>query len=147
MRSWHVVLLSSLILTGCSKDETDGITSTHVTMPSGKKVTVEIMRQTIELMKGMMFRDSLAEDHGMLFVHPKEDKIAYWMYETRIPLDIIWMDRSHKIVEVSANTPPCKTEAAQCPKYGGTEVSAYVLELNGGAAAKYGLKVGDVLQY
>ena len=105
------------------------------------------MRQTVEIMKGMMFRDSLAEDHGMLFVHPKEDNYAYWMYQTRIPLDIIWMDHDRRIVEISANTPPCKTEASQCPKYGGTEKSSFVLEINGGAAAKYGLKVGDVLQY
>jgi uncharacterized membrane protein (UPF0127 family) len=152
MRTRHVLvfsglLLAALLLVGCSKDETDGISSTHVKFPNGTTVTVEIMRQTVEIMKGMMFRDSLAEDRGMLFVHPKEDNYSYWMYQTRIPLDIIWLDRDHRIVEISANTPPCKTSASQCPKYGGTEKSSFVLELNGGAAAKNGLKIGDVLRY
>ncbi|MEQ1945786.1 MAG: DUF192 domain-containing protein [Bryobacteraceae bacterium] len=140
-------LALALFLTGCSREETDGIGSTHVKFPNGKSITVEIMRQTIEIMKGMMFRDSLADDRGMLFVHPKEDLYAYWMFQTRIPLDIVWMDRDHRIVEISADTPPCKTEASQCPKYGGTQKSSYVLEINAGQAAKNGLKVGDVLQY
>ncbi|MEQ1884663.1 MAG: DUF192 domain-containing protein [Bryobacteraceae bacterium] len=151
MRSRLVLFVSFLVLavflTGCSKEETDGIRSTHVKFPNGKTITVEIMRQSIEIMKGMMFRDSLAQDRGMLFVHPTEDNYAYWMFQTRIPLDIVWMDRDHRIVEISADTPPCTTEAAQCPKYGGTQKSAYVLEINAGQAAKNGLKVGDVLQY
>lgn len=141
------VLALAMLLSGCSKEETDGINSTRVTFPNGKTIVVEIERSTAELMKGMMFRDSLAEDRGMLFVNPQEDFYAYWMYQTRIPLDIIWMDRGHRIVEVSPNTPPCTTDALHCPKYGGTEKSSYVLEINAGQAAKNGLKVGDVLQY
>jgi uncharacterized membrane protein (UPF0127 family) len=141
------VLTLAVLLSGCSKEDTDGISTTHVTFPNGKTIVVEIERKTAELMKGMMFRDSLAEDHGMLFVNPKEDVYSYWMYQTRIPLDIIWMDHDRRIVEISADTPPCKTEATQCPKYGGTEKSSYVLEINAGQAAKNGLKVGDVLQY
>lgn len=143
----HVLVLGAFLLVGCSKEETDGITSTHVKLPNGKTFTVEIMRQTVEIMKGMMFRDSLAEDRGMLFVHPKEDTYAYWMYQTRIPLDIIWMDSDHRIVEISADTPPCNTNASQCPKYGGTQKSAFVLELNGGAARTNGLKIGDLLNF
>ena len=63
------------------------------------------------------------------------------MYQVRIPLDIIWMDRYRAIVEIAANAPPCKTVASQCPHYGGnSERAQYVLELAGGMAAKYGLK-------
>jgi uncharacterized membrane protein (UPF0127 family) len=145
------VLLAATVLVvglaGCSKEETDGISSTHVSFPNGKRITVEIKRKTAELMTGMMFRDSLAEDRGMLFVNPAEDAYSYWMYQTRIPLDIIWMDRNYRIVEMSENTPPCTTDAVHCPKYGGTQKSSYVLEINAGQAAKNGLKIGDVLQY
>jgi hypothetical protein len=142
-----LTIVLTILPAACSKEETDGLNSTRVTLPNGKTITVEIMRKTVEIMKGMMFRDSLDEDHGMLFVHPKEDNYAYWMYQTRIPLDIVWMDHDRRIVEISADTPPCKTAASQCPKYGGTAKSSFVLEMNAGAAAKNGLKLGDTLQY
>lgn len=99
------------------------------------------------MMRGMMFRDSIAPDRGMLFVHGSPGKYPYWMYQVRIPLDIIWMDLSHRIVEISADTPPCKTQAAACPHYGGNEEAVFVLELGGGMAARYGLRVGDNLAF
>ena len=102
-----VLVLAALLFAGCSKsDQTDGISSTNVRFPNGTGVTVEIMRTTPQILRGMMFRDSLAEDHGMLFVHPSEDHYAYWMYQTRIPLDIVWLDNNQRIVEMSPNTPP-----------------------------------------
>ena len=141
-------ILLAFLLAGCSsKEETDGISSTHVTLPNGKTITVEVMRKMVEIMKGMMFRDSLAQDRGMLFIHPKEDKYGYWMYQTRIPLDIIWMDHDRRIVEMSLETPPCTTKASECPQYGGTAASSFVLEINAGAAARNGLKLGDVLGF
>ena len=142
------VLTLAVLLSGCSKEDTDGISTTHVTFPNGKTIVVEIERKTAELMKGMMFRDSLAEDHGMLFVNPKEDVYSYWLYQTRIPLDIIWMDHDRRVVEMSLDTPPCKsTSAKDCTNYGGNYKSKYVLEVSAGVAAKNGLKVGDTLNF
>jgi uncharacterized membrane protein (UPF0127 family) len=70
------------------------------------------------------------------------------MYQVRIPLDIIWMDHDRRIVEISANTPACLSRSAhECPSYGGHEKARYVLELAGGGAALYGLKVGDTLGF
>jgi hypothetical protein len=83
----------------------------------------------------------------MLFFHEREGNYSYWMYQTRIPLDIIWMDRYRRIVEISANAPPCKTVASQCRHYGGNQRAQYVLELAGGMASKYGLKAGDILEF
>ena len=98
-------------------------------------------------MRGMMFRDSLAPDRGMLFVHPSPGAYVYWMYQVRIPLDIIWMASDHRIVEISADTPPCRTKASECPQYGGHQRSQFVLELAGGMASKYGLKLGDTISF
>jgi uncharacterized protein len=84
----------------------------------------------------------------MLFVHTAEENHPYWMYQVRIPLDIVWMSHDRRIVEISANTPPCPSTAAhECPEFGGHEKSRYVLELAGGAAARYGLKVGETLSF
>jgi uncharacterized membrane protein (UPF0127 family) len=106
------------------------------------------MRQQVDQMRGMMFRDSLAKDRGMLFVHTSEMNVPYWMYQVRIPLDIIWMDHDRKIVEISANTPACTSNTSRdCPSYGGHEKARYVLELAGGGAGMYGLHVGDTLNF
>jgi uncharacterized membrane protein (UPF0127 family) len=70
------------------------------------------------------------------------------MYQTKIPLDILWMDGDRRIVEVSLSTPPCTSKsAASCPNYGGNVKSRYVLEVSAGVAAKNGLQVGDRLDF
>jgi uncharacterized membrane protein (UPF0127 family) len=124
-----------------------GIAARVVTLPNGQKITAELMLEERDMMRGMMFRDSLAADRGMLFVHPKAGNYSYWMYQVRIPLDIIWMDSSRRIVEISANTPPCKTAPAECPHYGGHAVVQYALELAGGMVERYGLKEGQTLEF
>jgi uncharacterized membrane protein (UPF0127 family) len=139
-----------LTLCACSPKatEVEGLNATEVTFPDGKTVIAETMLQDIDQMRGMMFRDSLAKDRGMLFIHPKEENVPYWMYQVRIPLDIIWMDHQRRIVEISANTPACASKSSRdCPSYGGHEKARYVLELVGGGAAMYGLHVGDVLSF
>ena len=69
------------------------------------------------------------------------------MYQTLIPLDIVWMDSSKRIVEIVPDAPPCKTEASKCPHFGGNEPAQYVLELAGGMAKKYGINVGDYISF
>ena len=92
-----VVFAAALLwLSGCSSKpaEVADLNITEVTFPNGKTVAAETMLREIDQMRGMMFRDSLAQDRGMLFVHPHEGNYPYWMYQVRIPLDIIWMDHA-----------------------------------------------------
>jgi uncharacterized membrane protein (UPF0127 family) len=119
----------------------------EVTLPNGVRIQCEVMVRPEDMARGMMYRDSLAEDRGMLFVHPKAGAYPYWMHNVRIPLDIIWMDGEHRIVEMSPNTPPCLKEAFECPNYGGTVESSAVLELAGGSIERHGLKLGDQLEF
>ncbi|HOL72477.1 MAG TPA: DUF192 domain-containing protein [Bryobacteraceae bacterium] len=140
----------ALALAGCGPKAVtlDEYQTTIVTFPNGKSVRAEMMLRDVDLMRGMMFRDSLPPDRGMLFFHARPGKYQYWMYQVRIPLDIVWMDRTRRIVEISANTPPCtSSKASECPLYGGNFEAQYVLELAGGMAAKYGLRVGDTLRF
>jgi uncharacterized membrane protein (UPF0127 family) len=118
-----------------------------VTLPGGQVIRVETMVDNIDLIRGMMFRTSLAPDRGMLFVHPKPDLYTYWMYQTLIPLDMIWLGSNRDIVEIVENAQPCKTQASKCEHYGGHQISAYVLEIGGGMARKYGLSVGETVQW
>ncbi len=118
-----------------------------VTLPGGQKIRAEVMMHPTDMIRGMMFRDSLAPDRGMLFIHAEPGFFPYWMYQVKIPLDIIWLDSSRAIVEISANTPPCRSEAKDCPNYGGRQRAQYVLELAGGMADKYGLRAGDRIMF
>ena len=139
-----------LLLSACGPKPTEvgDPNTTEITFPDGKTVLAETMLREIDQMRGMMFRDSLAKDKGMLFVHPAEGNYAYWMYQCRIPLDIIWMNRDRRIVEIAPDTPPCPSKSAkECPSFGGHEKARYVLELAGGGAALYSLKVGDTLSF
>jgi len=118
-----------------------------VILPNGHRVRAEVMARPEDMRRGMMFRDSLAADRGMLFVHGSPGNYPYWMYQVRIPLDIIWLDTNRRIVEMSPHTPPCKTRASECPSYGGTARAITVLELAAGSIEKHGLKLGDALNF
>jgi uncharacterized membrane protein (UPF0127 family) len=153
MRIWGVLsavmVAAAFFGSGCSSSNiTDEINLTQVTFPNGVQINAEMMRREIELMRGLMFRESLPASRGMLFIHPKEDIYHYWMYQTKIPLDLIWMDQNRRIVEMSLDTPPCKSSSAKhCPYYGGNSKAMYVLEVNAGVARKNGLKTGDTLDF
>lgn len=102
---------------------------------------VESAKTNAEREKGLMFREELDVDKGMLFIFDKEDIYPFWMKNTLIPLDIIWLDKDNKIVFINKTSQPCNF--LYCPKIN-PEVSAkYVLEINAGIIDEIGLKIGD----
>lgn len=103
--------------------------------------SVEIAGNESSRQKGLMFRESLDQHSGMLFLFPSMRVQAFWMKNTLIPLDIIWMDHSRKIIHISTDVQPCKADP--CPTYSPKEASLYVLELNSGEVSRAGLKLGD----
>lgn len=149
----HMRILVAVMLLAClsacrSKPASiEDLTTRDVTLPGGQVLRVDTMLDARDMLRGMMFRKTLPPDQGALFVHMRPGNYGYWMYQTYIPLDIVWMDSSRRIVEIVADAPPCKTEASQCTHYGGTYPSQYVLEIGAGLAAKYGLHPGDVLLF
>jgi uncharacterized membrane protein (UPF0127 family) len=110
----------------------------------GERFMVEVADTADKRSLGLMFRDSMPDDHGMLFIFPGETRRSFWMKNTRIPLDIIYFDSNLVLVSVSENTPPCRT--LKCPAYPSDGPAKYVLELNAGKAAELGVKSGDVLE-
>ena len=120
----------------------------RVVLPSGAVYSVELARTPEEQAQGLMFRESLSPRAGMLFLFSDAAPHRFWMKNTMIPLDMIWMDHDRRIVEMSLDTPPCRSSSAkECPNYGGNFKSKYVLELNAGVARKNGLKAGDTLDF
>jgi uncharacterized membrane protein (UPF0127 family) len=139
-----------VLLAACGEKPStlEEVNSIEVLFPNGTKILAEPVQKRMDLTRGMMFRDSLGPKSGMLFMYGKEDRMPYWTFQVRIPLDIIWIDHHHRVVELSLNTPPCPSLQSQaCPSYGGHEKAQFVLEVNAGVAAKNQLKVGDVLDF
>ncbi len=139
-------LIGWLAMAGCSDTKSvtrEDYNTRSITLPDGFQIRAEVMTLPQDMMRGMMFRKSLADDRGMLFIHGTPGKYSYWMYQVEIPLDIIWMDSNGRVVEMSPNTPPCRTVASECPRYGGTAQALYVLELAAGGIERHHLQVGS----
>src|SRR5580658_4337531 len=120
---------------------------TLVMLPDGSTVHVELAKTNEEREYGLMGRTSLPQGRGMLFIHDQPGQYGYWMYHCKIGLDIVWMDQGHHIVEMSADTPPCKGLAKTCPSYGGHATSVYVLELPVGSIKAHQLADGQVVNF
>ena len=88
-----------------------------------------------------MNRTELDANKGMLFIFNNEGVYQFWMKNTLIPLDMIWMDGNNKIVFMAQNIQPCKTMI--CPNINPLVNANYVLEINSGVSQKIGIKVGD----
>ena len=112
----------------------------------GERFTVEIADDDTERARGLMFRDELAAGTGMLFIHDAEEPLAYWMKNTRIPLDILYFDSARKLVSQQRNVPPC-SGGDSCPTYPSAQPARYVLELNAGEAERLKLQDGAELGF
>jgi len=115
----------------------------HVVL-AGERFSVELADTPEKQSLGLMFRDHLPDDQGMLFLFPNESLRSFWMKNCRISLDIFYFDKDLALVSVSENTPPCRTQ--RCPNYPSSGPAKYVLELNAGKAAELGVKAGDQLE-
>ena len=109
----------------------------------GQRFSVELADTTQKQTLGLMYRDNMPADHGMLFIFPNEAPRSFWMKNCRIPLDIMYFDKDLVMVSASMDTPPCRV--SQCPSYPSKAPAMYVLELNAGTAARLGIDTGSQL--
>ncbi|WP_330947475.1 DUF192 domain-containing protein [Thermomonas sp. LB-4] len=113
---------------------------------AGQRYAVELADDDAERARGLMFRDAMADDRGMLFIHDAQEPQAYWMKNTRIALDILYFDNDRKLVSQQRGVPPCSLGDA-CPSYPSNAPARYVLELNAGQAEKLKLQDGATLTF
>jgi uncharacterized protein len=107
--------------------------------------SVEMATTNQQRQLGLMNRTGLADDAGMLFVFSKAGVVNFWMKNTLIPLDIIFINAEKKIVSIGANAQPCLVE--DCPLISSKYDTLYVLEIKGGMAEQLGIKVGDRVEW
>lgn len=104
---------------------------------------VEIAKTEKQREEGLMERKSLDKDKGMLFIFDKESIYPFWMKNTFISLDIIWIDNSYKVVDIKENNKPCNN--IFCSSIYPSSKAKYVLEINAGLCSELGIKKGDFL--
>ena len=102
---------------------------------------VELALTPEQQAQGLMFRQNLDPDKGMLFIFQEEGIYPFWMKDTLIPLDMIWMDSNKTVVFIKKDAEPCGS--GDCPLINPGKKAKYVLEVNAGAAERIGLQEGD----
>src|SRR5579885_983698 len=131
LSTWLAVLLSAWPAAGASGND-QGLVA--IKMPNGAVVQAEIADTPQQRARGLMFRDALPKDRGMLFTFAEPQQWSFWMKNTRIPLDIIWLDGKKRVVHVERNVPTCSRSDDGCPQYQPNDNALYVLELAAGMA-------------
>jgi uncharacterized protein len=117
----------------------------RITFPDGYAVNVEVAADDPTRQQGLMFRDKLPGDRGMIFFFRDSGEYPFWMKNTLIPLDMIWLDDQKRIVHIAHDVPPCKADP--CPSYPPNAAARYVLEVAGGVAARHALANGQTLRF
>ncbi|WP_449446476.1 DUF192 domain-containing protein [Thermomonas brevis] len=140
MRQLVLLPLLACLVSGCA-----GASQPWVEL-GGQRYKVELAKDDAERARGLMFRDTMEQDHGMLFIHDAQEPQAYWMKNTKIPLDILYFDNDRKLVSQQRDVPPCSLGDA-CPPYPSNAPARYVLELNAGQAEKLKLQDGATLTF
>lgn len=96
--------------------------------------------------RGLMGRTHLPEDAAMLFVYEQEASLVFWMKDTFIPLDILFLDSNRYIVDIQAMEPKPGVSDVALPQYVSQAPAQYAIEMNVGLAARYGFKVGMLVE-
>jgi len=140
MRTTVLALLATCSLSACASAGGPWVEL------AGHRYTVEIADDDAERARGLMYREAMEADRGMLFIDDAEQPQAYWMKNTKIPLDILYFDDARKLVSQQRDVPPCSL-GDRCPSYPSNAPARYILELNAGQAAKLKLEDGAELRF
>jgi len=108
------------------------------------KINVEFAKTPEELQKGLMNRASLSKDSGMFFVFPDENNRSFWMKNTFIPLDVIFISSTGRVNEITTLNPCAENE--NCQSYTSKTPAQYVLEINAGSTGKWKIMESDILE-
>jgi uncharacterized protein len=134
-------LLLVELLAGCTDGRPNSGLPTVDMRIGSRQYTLEVANTPASREKGLMQRDSMPADHGMIFVFDRERPLSFWMKNTRFPLDILYLDATGQVVSIHQMKPyDTRTQTASA------RPAKYAIELNVGEAAKAGVVAGDVLE-
>jgi uncharacterized membrane protein (UPF0127 family) len=113
--------------------------------PDGFSATIELAITPDALAQGLMFRPSLPDDRGMLLIFSEERLPNIWMMNTLVALDLVYLDRTGRVVDVITDAQPCPGEP--CPRFTPKQPAQAVLELPAGAATAHAISEGTVIDF
>jgi uncharacterized membrane protein (UPF0127 family) len=144
VRIWAAVVFVAFVSASAGAPALGGeLDSLEIVTAAGRHVfQVEIANNDATREHGLMDRRYMAPDHGMLFEFDRDEPVAFWMKNTYIPLDMIFIAPSGVVTHIAANAEPLSERVVPS---GGPSIA--VLELDGGTAASIGLKVGDKVRH
>ena len=116
-----------------------------ITYPTGARVQAELADTPQKRSRGLMFRERLALNAGMLFVFEDAGEWSFWMKNTKVALDILWIGPDKRIVYIEENVPICRQDP--CPEYKPSKNALYVLELPAGSVKREKLAKGMKLEF
>lgn len=140
-----IVLIAAVIASALLFSPPPTTSTEAIIALNGITLTVELADTPQKHEKGLMFRERLADDRGMLFVFELEGPYSFWMKNVRFPLDIIWFDENRKAVFIARNLQPCETSI--WPSYTPDRNAKYVLEVNGGLVDRYRISLNSTLVF
>ncbi|TRW50515.1 DUF192 domain-containing protein [Aliidiomarina halalkaliphila] len=146
-----LTVIAASLLSACVKAETPATDALFPACLKGAESAVaqplalELALTANERSRGLMHRESLPETQGMLFVYPDTQYLSFWMYNTRIPLDIAYLNHDFEIMEIQAMAPCTSALSSLCPSYPASQPVMMALEVNQGQFANWGVSVGDRL--
>ena len=154
-----LIVLAGLTGPGCAPAEEETLAAASVspsqpvppvrlptaTLPDGFEITLELATTPEEVSQGLMFRPSLPETRGMLFLFGEERLPSFWMKDTLVPLDIVFLDEGGRVVDIAPDARPCPAEP--CPQFVPSAPCVAVLELLAGTAARHGVDTGSILEF
>ena len=151
----RLLLAASLLLTlaGTSGAEATPPSGTPaprlipVKTPSGTVIQAEIADTPQKRAAGLMYRDHLKKDHGMMFFFDQAQEWTFWMKNTLIALDLIWMDEKKRVIHIERNVPICTRTDDSCPQYRPNDGALYVLEIAAGTVDGLKIEKGTKLQF
>ena len=156
-----VVVLVAVTFIGCGETPPLPLAETNLTpvtasaeptralpeavVPDGRRLTLELALTRDEISQGLMFRNSLPSDRGMLFLFAEERIPSFWMKNTLVPLDLVFLSPEGIIIDVIHNARPCTKDP--CPQYVPKAAALAVLEVAAGTAKSYGLDEGVQMEF
>ncbi|MFH1307109.1 MAG: DUF192 domain-containing protein [Candidatus Micrarchaeota archaeon] len=124
-----ILLPLFILLSGCTLIPQDNSTKILTVMPDNITIKAHVAQTTEELRQGLMYRTYLAENEGMLFVFEEERHLSFWMANTVLPLDIIFLDENKTIVDIQQMDPCNVRDTSTCPHYVSSQPAMYALEV------------------
>ncbi len=148
MRRWSlviiliVILLLAVIFISWNSEDKMGVVSVSF---NGVQINAEVADTSAETEKGLMYRESLGNKEGMLFIFEKEKETSFWMKNTLIPLDMIFLNENKEVVNIVEGASPCNS--SDCILYPSEVPVKYVIEVNAGFVEENGIEIGDKVEF